>query len=169
MPVIVDVDGITFSGRFDFELFLRLEGVGQEVAAIEGELASAGIIGRPRSDATQAGAASRLWWIKPAGDLPDTLAGLLDRVAEAAIPLGRFRDRGGRCACQLICKVDFNADFALEPSLLRRLGSLGVDLAVHMLDAETPATAEGMRRFLAAMNDPPWDRSPPEAEPDEPS
>lgn len=169
MPIIAHAGGVTFSGRFDFELLLLLEGETQAVAAIEAELASAGVIGRPGPDAAQAGAPFRLCRIEPAGDLPATLAHLLDRLADAAVPLGRFRSRGGRCAGRVICKVDFNADFALEPSLLRRLGSLGVDLAVHMLDAETPATAEGMRRFLAAMNDPPWDRSPPEAEPDEPS
>lgn len=169
MPVIADADGITFSGHFDFELFLRLEGASQEVAAIEAELASAGIIGRPGPDAAQAGAPSRLWRIEPAGDLPATLAHLLGRIADAAIPLGRFRSRGGRCACCVICKVDFNADFALEPSLLRQLGSLGVDLAVHTLDVETPATAEGMRRFLAIMNDLPPDGPTPEDEPDEPS
>lgn len=169
MPVIAHADGITFSGRFDFELFLRLEGASQEVVAIEAELASAGIIGRPGPDAVQAGAPFRLWRIEPTGDLPATLTQLLGRLADVAIPLGRFRSRGGCCACRVICKVDFNADFALEPSLLRRLGSLGVDLAVHTLDVETPATAEGMRRFLAVMNDPPWNGPTPEAEPDEPS
>ena len=54
MPVIVDADGITFSGRFDFELFLRLEGASQAMAAIEAELASAGAIGRSGPDAAQA-------------------------------------------------------------------------------------------------------------------
>ena len=169
MPVIADADGITFSGRFDFELFLRLEGASQAMAAIEAELASAGAIGRSGPDAAQAGAPSRLWRIEPAGDLLATLAHLLDRLVEVAASLDQFRSRGGRCACRVICKVDFNADFALEPSLLRRLGSLGVDLAVHSLDIETAATAEGMRRFLAIMNDPPWNGPTPEAEPDEPS
>ena len=169
MPVIAHADGITFSGRFDFELFLVLEGASQAMAAIEAELASAGAMGRPGPDAAQADTPSRLWRIEPAGDLPASLAYLLDRLADAAIPLGQLRSRGGRCACRVICKVDFNADLTLEPALLRRMASLGVDLAIHTLDAETPATVEGMRRFLAVMNDPHWDRPPPEAEPDEPS
>ena len=60
----------------------------------------------------------------------------------------------------MICKVDFNAQFVLDASLLRRMASLGIDLVVHALDVETPETAEGMRRFLAIMNDPPWERRP---------
>jgi len=160
VPVIAHDKGITFSSKFDFELLLWVEHPSLTVTEIDAELARTSDMSRPGPDVPQG--SLRLWLrhIEPADDLPTTLSRVADRLA-AAIPfLDRVRTGGGRYGCRVICKVDFNAQPILDAALLRRLGALRIDLTIHALDVETPETAAGMRRFLAIMNDPPWERRP---------
>ena len=181
MPITRHERGLTFSGKFEFEAFLWLEHPGLTAREIETGLAVAG-----DGDGGWVAEAqcNGIYWtsrIEPAGDLPATLAWLADRLATPNLFLDGIRAGGGRFGCRVICKVDFNAQFILDSSLLRRLAALGLDLTIHALDVETPETAEtaetaeGMRHFLEIMNNPPRLKGPvtdppeaSEADPDAP-
>jgi len=160
VPVIVHDKGITFSSKFDFELLLWMEHPSLTVAEIEAGLALTCAMGCPGSGRARDGVPLQLWWIEPDNDLSTTLSHVIDQLAAATAFLGHVRMSGGRYGCRVICKVDFNAQLVLRAELLRQMASLEIDLAVHTLDIETPETAEGMRRFLGIMNDPPWERRP---------
>jgi hypothetical protein len=174
VPVIVHDEGITFSSKFEFELLLWVEHPNLTATEIEAEMALTGDISCPEPDVPQD--SHRLWLrhVEPADDLPSTLSRVTDRLAAVVPFLDRVRTGGGRYGCRVICKVDFNAQPILDAALLRQMASVGIDLDIHALDVETPETAAGMRRFIAIMNDPPWERRPltepakgPEADPDE--
>lgn len=160
MPVIVHDKGITFSSKFDFELLLWMEHPSLTVAEIEAGLALTCAMGCPGPGRARDGVPLQWWRIEPDNDLSTTLSRLIDKLAAATAFLYHVRTGGGHYGCRVICQVDFNAQLVLRAELLRKMASLDIDLAVHALDVETPETAEGMRQFLAIMNDPPWERRP---------
>ena len=159
MPIIVHDDGLTFSGKFEFEAFLWLEHPILAPSEIEMALALGGDGAGQWLDGARGTVPTWMSRIEADGDLYTTLAKLADRLAAATVFLDQVRTGGGRCGCRVLCKVDFNAQFVLDAALLSRLAALGIDLTIHALDVETPETAEGMRRFLEIMNDPPWKRA----------
>ena len=158
MPVIVHDEGMTFSSKFEFEVFLWVEHPSLTPSEIEAELALSGDGGRQWPDVPQAPC-----------DLDEPDRGgrrsahhpcqLADRLAAATVFLDHVRTGGGRCGCRVICKVDFNAQLILDAALLGDWPPWGSISTIHALDVETPETAAGMRRFLAIMNDPPWKRA----------
>ena len=176
MPIIVHGDGtLTSSPKFDHEAFVWLEHPSIDPAEFGPALGLPAGATRPGPPGVEAQAAT-VWMCRfdPGADVGATLDGVTNRLTAAADFLTRVRVDGGRYGCLVLCHVDFNAGFALSDALLRRLGALRIDLTIHALDVETPATAAGRRRFLAIMNDPPWERRTvtepaevPEADPDE--
>lgn len=161
MPIIVHEDHtLTFSAKFAHEAFVWL------VHPSLGPTEIGSALGLPAGTAppAQSGQPSKdpVWMcrVDPGADPSATLLGVCDRLAAVADFLVSTRAQGGRYGCLLLCHVDFNAGFDLGEALLRRLGALQIDLTVHALDVETPETADGMRRFLEIMNDPPWKKRP---------